>query len=63
MKLSDYIDTHFSGVKGDFAAAQGVAPAQVTQWLNDDNLRVEGHMLKRDKDVRLLVNPKKEKEL
>lgn len=31
--LNDYIKKHFGDCQSDFAAAQGVAPAQVTQWL------------------------------
>lgn len=31
--LAEYIDEYFSGSQRAFAAAQGVQPAQVTQWL------------------------------
>jgi len=40
----DYINQEFGGSQRAFALAQGVQPAQVTQWLNkgfivvDDNL-------------------------
>ncbi|MEL0637629.1 hypothetical protein V6259_12750 [Marinomonas sp. TI.3.20] len=34
--LREYIDEEFYGSNRDFAAAQGVQPPQVTQWLNKD---------------------------
>ena len=32
--LAEYIDEYFDGNQRKFAAAQGVKPPQVTQWLN-----------------------------
>lgn len=34
LTLEEYIKTRFNGVQKDFAKAQKVSPAQVTQWLN-----------------------------
>lgn len=42
MKLDDYIDTHFKGVKAEFARAAGVQPQQVTQWLQKGFIVVNG---------------------
>nr|WP_284211177.1 hypothetical protein [Proteus mirabilis] len=36
LTLVEYIAEYFSGSQRAFAAAQGVAPAQVTQWINKD---------------------------
>ena len=36
LTLAEYISEQFSGSQREFAAAQGVQPAQVTQWLNKD---------------------------
>lgn len=42
MHLADYIEQFFKGVRKDFAAAQGVKPAQITQWLKKDFIVVNG---------------------
>jgi DNA-binding transcriptional regulator YdaS (Cro superfamily) len=36
MGLNEYIALHFAGSQKAFAAAQGVQPAQVTQWLKKE---------------------------
>lgn len=40
-ELADYIIEYFNGSQREFAVAQGVAPAQVTQWLNKDFIVVD----------------------
>ena len=37
----DYIKKHFGGNQAAFAAAQGIKPPQVTQWLNKDFIVVD----------------------
>ena len=44
MTLSQYIYMHHDGVKAAFARAQGVSPAQVTQWLKKDCVVVDGRL-------------------
>lgn len=34
MALLEYISKHYGGNQAAFAAAQGVKPPQVTQWIN-----------------------------
>jgi DNA-binding transcriptional regulator YdaS (Cro superfamily) len=38
----DYIAEEFGGSQRAFASAQGVQPAQVTQWLNKKFIVVDG---------------------
>ena len=40
--LREYIDEFFGGNQAAFARAQGVQPAQVTQWINKDFIIVNG---------------------
>lgn len=40
-ELADYISEYFDGSQKEFATTQGVAPAQVTQWLNKDFIVVD----------------------
>lgn len=42
--LLEWIEIHFSGVQKEFAAAQGVAPAQVTQWLKNNFIVVDNKL-------------------
>ncbi len=42
--LQDWIDIHFGGVQKKFAEAQGVAPAQVTQWLKNNFIVVDNKL-------------------
>ena len=42
--LIEYIDQNFNGSKSDFAKAQGVQPAQVTQWLKKDIVVINNNM-------------------
>jgi DNA-binding transcriptional regulator YdaS (Cro superfamily) len=42
MNLTDYIAVNFHGSQRAFASAQGVAPQQVTQWLNKNFIVVNG---------------------
>lgn len=44
MNLVAYIDTYYGGRQADFARAQGVQPAQVTQWIKKGFIVVE-HVL------------------
>ena len=50
MKLMEYINKYFNGNQRSFARAQGVQPAQVTQWLKKDVLVVDNklYMVRRD---------------
>jgi len=41
LNLGEYIAEEFGGSQRAFAAAQGVAPAQVTQWLKKDFIVVD----------------------
>lgn len=42
MSLIEYINEKHEGSQRAFAAAQGVQPAQVTQWLNKGFIVVSG---------------------
>lgn len=42
--LLDHIKTHHSGNQAAFAAAQGVKPQQVTQWINKGFIVVNGEL-------------------
>jgi hypothetical protein len=42
--LLEFIDLHFDGNKSAFAAAQGVQPPQVTQWIQKDFIVVDGQL-------------------
>lgn len=42
--LAQYIDEHFEGNQRAFAAAQGVQPPQVTQWIQKDFIVVDGQL-------------------
>ena len=44
MKLEDFIDAYFHGVKADFARAAGVLPQQVTQWIQKRFIVVNGEL-------------------
>ena len=44
MSLAEYIDIKYLGNQADFARTQGVAPAQVTQWLKKDFIVVDGKL-------------------
>jgi DNA-binding transcriptional regulator YdaS (Cro superfamily) len=40
--LPDYIDSHYDGVQASFAAAEGVARPQVTQWIKRGYVVIDG---------------------
>ncbi len=42
--LVQYIDEHFEGNQRAFAAAQGVQPPQVTQWIQKDFIVADGQL-------------------
>jgi DNA-binding transcriptional regulator YdaS (Cro superfamily) len=42
--LLEFIDLHFEGNQRAFAAAQGVQPPQVTQWIQKDFIVVSGQL-------------------
>ena len=42
--LLEWIDKHFEGNQRAFAAAQGVQPPQVTQWIQKDFIVVNGKL-------------------
>lgn len=42
--LLEWIDLHFDGNQRAFAAAQGVQPPQVTQWIQKDFIVVDGQL-------------------
>ena len=42
--LKDYINKYYTGVRADFARAQGVLPQQVTKWLANDWLVIDGRL-------------------
>ena len=42
--LLEWIDLHFNGNQRAFAAAQGVQPPQVTQWIQKDFIAVDGQL-------------------
>lgn len=44
MKLSDYIQKHYSGNQAAFAKSQEVAAQQVTKWLNMNCIVVDGSL-------------------
>ncbi len=44
MKLRDYIQENFGGSQRAFAAAQGVKPQQVTQWINREFIVVDNKL-------------------
>lgn len=41
ISLTEYIQRHFDGSQVDFAAKQGVAKQQVTQWISKDFLVID----------------------
>jgi len=42
--LLEFIDLHFDGNQRAFAAAQGVQPPQVTQWIQKEFIVVGGQL-------------------
>lgn len=42
--LLEFIELHFGGNQRAFAAAQGVHPPQVTQWIQKDFIVVNGQL-------------------
>lgn len=44
MKLSEHIDLFFNGNKSAFAKSMSVTPQQVTKWVNDDWIIVDGNL-------------------
>lgn len=42
--ILEFIDLHFDGNQRAFAAAQGVKPQQVTQWLKKGFIVVDGEL-------------------
>lgn len=44
LKLIDYICVNYDGSQRAFAAAQGVQPPQVTQWIQKDFIVVDGQL-------------------
>jgi hypothetical protein len=42
MPLIDYINLHYDGNRTRFAEAQGVKPQQVTQWIKNGFIVVDG---------------------
>lgn len=42
--LLEFIDLNFDGNQRNFAAAQGVQPPQVTQWIQKDFIVVNGQL-------------------
>lgn len=42
--LLEFIDLHFDGNQRAFAAAQGVQPPQVTQWIQKDFIVFDGRL-------------------
>ena len=42
--LLEWIKLHFGGNQSAFAAAQGVMPPQVTQWIQKDFIVVDGQL-------------------
>jgi len=51
LSLRLWIDLHFSGSQRAFAAAQGVHPQQVTQWINKDFIVVDGKLYSHRRDL------------
>lgn len=41
MKLTEYINMHYAGIKSDFAEACGVRPQQITEWVNKEFIVIE----------------------
>lgn len=50
--LGEYIAEEFSGSQRAFAAAQGVQPAQVTQWLKKDFIVVDDVLYSRRRELK-----------
>lgn len=44
MKLSEHIDLFFNGNKSAFAKSMSATPQQVTKWVNDDWIIVDGNL-------------------
>ena len=52
--LLEWINQHFNGNQRAFAAAQGVLPQQVTQWLRKDFIVVDGKLYSHRRDLQQL---------
>ncbi|MEB6856429.1 hypothetical protein NA898_03295 [Proteus cibi] len=51
MKLFEHIDLFFGGNKSAFAKSMGVTPQQVTKWVNDDWIIVDGTLYSPRRDL------------
>lgn len=51
MKLSEHIDLFFDGNKSAFAKSMSVTPQQVTKWVNDDWIIVDGTLYSPRRDL------------
>lgn len=58
MRLSEYITKHFGGNQRKFAAAQKIAPPQVTQWLNAEFIVVDDILYSKRRVIEREVNKK-----
>lgn len=51
LALRTYINKEFGGSQRDFAIAQGVQPAQVTQWIKKDFIVVDNQLFSYRRDL------------
>ena len=57
--LSEWIDEHFDGNQRAFAAAQGVQPPQVTQWIKKDFIVVDCCLYSPRRSLKTQQSPKR----
>jgi hypothetical protein len=51
MRLIEYITIHFAGNKAEFARHMDVLPQQVTKWINDEWIVVDGKIYSPRRDI------------
>lgn len=51
--LTGHIDENFDGNQRAFAAAQGVQPPQVTQWIQKDFIVINGKLYSPRRDINI----------
>ena len=45
MKLSEYIDTYYAGVRAEFARVHDIKPQQVSEWIKNGYIVTDDHQL------------------
>jgi len=53
LTLKEYIDEKYEGFQIAFAYAQGVQPAQVTQWLKKEFIVIDDTLYSKRRDLKI----------